>query len=616
MATVMVSRDRLLGLAAVVAASLACPAGASALTFPAYVPAEGSPYVLDAGTDASLATDDVDRDGDLDILAPSTGTDLTILRNDGHRRFTPIRIPFPIGGQSGPYDFADVNRDGRLDLVQGTYDGGEQYNVAAGDAPRAILSRPGGGYVSIRLPRLTGMYSYGTVFVDADADGDRDVVADTHEARLRVWPNDGDGGFGASALLPGSADLRAGAYVARGDVDGDGDEDVVSSAETGQLRIYRSGSAGLTGEAPFTLSDTANYDQLGRHLITDADLDGRADLLAVHDRSMLTASFGDGGTACPLGGDVLGPVPTLVTEHLDLDADGRPEYAFFNGVREGKPLQIAAPRGRTFEPLRDLPDSDGATSVIDPDLDADGRPDLVLAFVIDKRIAVRFAPGPPIAPGAGPPSRPECSDGIDQDRDGLVDGADPQCRAGRGVEGPADDPRLACSGRQLVLIDVVRTSGRRVALRGLADRGLAGRRVTLVADGRRIATARIAASGTFAATARAVRGGATRFQARLGSRRSLNLKLSRRTVAAQARRVGAQVQMTGRVSGERRGARVELLAARGCRAYTPIATAKLRADGRFTVRGTPPIDVDIAVFRARVTLRSGRTFSLPRTVRR
>ncbi len=44
---------------------------------------------------------------------------------------------------------------------------------------------------------------------------------------------------------------------------------------------------------------------------------------------------------------------------------------------------------------------------------------------------------PPCVPGAGA-SKPECADGVDNDGDGLVDAADPACKAGRSREG--DDP--------------------------------------------------------------------------------------------------------------------------------------------------------------------------------
>lgn len=220
-------------------------------------------------------------------------------------------------------------------------------------------------------------------------------------------------------------------------------------------------------------------------------------------------------------------------------------------------------------------------------------------------------PAPPTPAG-------QCANGIDDDHDGFVDGADPQCQAGRGVEAPADNPVLVCSRKQLVLEDVVRASHRRVRFLGVTERDFAGRTVSIVSGGRRVASVRVRADGTFSGSAAAPRSGAARFQARMGAIRSLSLKLARRMQTSSAALHGGTVVLAGRVTGRlpHRLPTVALLAQRnGCSKWTTVGHAKLHRNGTFRVTARRFTDVVAAVYRARVRIAHGHsTYTLPRAI--
>ncbi len=100
-----------------------------------FVFAEGSPVRL---TTAVWGIDlgDIDGDGDLDAaLGAAMGGDPVILLGDGRGGFVEARGAVTGSGQSPSYvTLADLDRDGRLDLVTGNY--------ASGDVS-VYLSRPG-----------------------------------------------------------------------------------------------------------------------------------------------------------------------------------------------------------------------------------------------------------------------------------------------------------------------------------------------------------------------------------------------------------------------------------------------------------------------------------------
>jgi streptogramin lyase len=221
------------------------------------------------------------------------------------------------------------------------------------------------------------------------------------------------------------------------------------------------------------------------------------------------------------------------------------------------------------------------------------------------------------APVALPPPPPAaaCSNGVDDDRDGFVDAAEPRCHADAdrrnagsyqpkgATESPVDDPVLVCSAGGMALVSVELTHlGRRIRLRGVAGRGQTGRRVGLYANGRRVTSAKVRPDGSFVATFKARRRAPAqvRYQARLGTRRSQSTTAQRRFADIGLLVSGASVRLTGRILG-RRPRSVELLGrAGGCGAFKSLATVRVRVGGRFTLTAAAFAEVDIATYYVRV----------------
>jgi streptogramin lyase len=188
---------------------------------------------------------------------------------------------------------------------------------------------------------------------------------------------------------------------------------------------------------------------------------------------------------------------------------------------------------------------------------------------------------------------------------------------------------LACAERRLVLVDVFRR-GNRVVLKGIADPALAGQRVSIVfrVTGRTVASAVVAPDGAFGATApvpaRAVRDtNVARYQARLGSERSLDLKLHRRMTVTSLTSANGQVTISGRIAAPlgRPVSTVTVQRRVTCTRDGAVAKVRPRPDGRFTVTIAAPPRTQVAVYRATARVPKNTrnpkrypTFTLPRTV--
>lgn len=188
---------------------------------------------------------------------------------------------------------------------------------------------------------------------------------------------------------------------------------------------------------------------------------------------------------------------------------------------------------------------------------------------------------------------------------------------------------LQCTKRRLVLVDVLeRRDG--VKLTGVADPRYIGRKVAIVfeATGRVVARAKVRRDGSFATRAGLPRRGLrasnrARYVARLGSQKSLNLKLRRRLVVRRMVSRNGRVTISGRVVRPLATPVAPILVRQrvSCRRMKVVKRFRPQPDGRFSVTLRAPRQGGSAVYRLTTRVRDsarGRklfeTFTLPRAV--
>jgi len=183
------------------------------------------------------AVGDVNGDGQLDIVATATATGplraqqlplshaLTLLLSDGRGGFRSSQLPLRTG-EPWFAVISDLNGDRKPDIVA-THHELNQLTVLIGDGR--------GGFVEARdSPFDFGHHAYHTVVADVNRDGKMDVIAAGGDALL-VMLGDGRGGF---APGPTAQTGRGTWRIAAADLNGDGKMDLASSnSESGTVSV-------------------------------------------------------------------------------------------------------------------------------------------------------------------------------------------------------------------------------------------------------------------------------------------------------------------------------------------------------------------------------------------
>ncbi|MCG8461941.1 MAG: CRTAC1 family protein [Holophagales bacterium] len=212
---------------------------------------------LDArGLAGGVVLDDLDRDGDLDLLVSSWGRRdplrLFLRRSDGS--FEERVEEAGLGGITGGLNLVqgDVDDDGQLDIFvpRGSWLG------PYGRHPNSLLRNRGDGTFE-DVTEVSGLLSFRptqtAAFADFDRDGDLDLFVGNEtwrEARhpCELFLNRGDGTFEEVAELAGLDNTGFVKGVAVGDMDGDGWPDLYLS-QLGQPNVlYRNLGVGGSGE--------------------------------------------------------------------------------------------------------------------------------------------------------------------------------------------------------------------------------------------------------------------------------------------------------------------------------------------------------------------------------
>ena len=184
---------------------------------------------------------DIDSDGDLDILTTSRNTNAVVVRlNNGAGSFS-TGPTIGVGAAPSDLALADIDRDGDLDLLV-TNASGASVSVRLNNGFGAFA-----GTTTLALP--AGSTPTGLGAGDVDADGDLDlVVAQGTGGQVITYLNNGFGTFtrqyAALELASTSFGPAVTLGVTLGDVDGDGDLDVVTAEDrTKRVVMGRDGIA-------------------------------------------------------------------------------------------------------------------------------------------------------------------------------------------------------------------------------------------------------------------------------------------------------------------------------------------------------------------------------------
>jgi len=262
--------------------SLACAPG---IKYVHWGPESGPP---DGGNYYAVATGDLNNDGHMDIVggsfSPNRGIRVWLGRGNGSW----IEVNSPSGlGDIRSLDIADFNEDGHADIVSTSW--GDLKGV------QVWLSDGNGGWVSrekSKFPKDNGSYE-GVITADFNHDGHSDIAAanSTHdtEGGVQVWFGDGKGRW-TIEYGPEIADVYK--DVASGDLDGDGNLDLVATAwgSHGSVRIWYGNGRGewYLGSGPETRGSYWGVE------IADFDRDGHLDIVVGSYREGVYVWYNDG----------------------------------------------------------------------------------------------------------------------------------------------------------------------------------------------------------------------------------------------------------------------------------------------------------------------------------
>lgn len=335
----------------------------------------------------SIATSDMDGDGDLDVIAGSLTTgEILWYENTFANGLTwtehQIEPPTIRRGATIIVDLVsiDLDADGDPDVVVADRDGGSLRwfeNESAGSTwtERSVAT-------SLNSPERIAIG-------DFDGDLNLDLAASTSTDGVIRWFENNGGSPPTFIARQVSVAVPGAMAVAAGDLDCDGDVDLASSSLTNSTVIWHENNGnGLS----WTDRSVGSLSQVREIQVADLDRNGSFDLICASEDGNTVHWFESDGTDPPgftnrTIGEELDGVRRLDVGDIERDGDLDVFVAATGDGQLAVLRNLNVHQNATFSEAITVDDAaDGARDVIHADLDKDGDRDLIAALFDDNQI--------------------------------------------------------------------------------------------------------------------------------------------------------------------------------------------------------------------------------------
>lgn len=241
------------------------------LGYSQFIQGERLPIDMDINSARITRSGDIDGDGDLDIVS-SSFLGMTWYENlDGLGTFSsPNIFSIPLGQVLGT-TVSDLDGDGDLDVTVTAFDLDEVYWFENLDGL--------GTFSALRLISNQFMGPIDIITADLDGDTDLDIAVTSDVDNILSWfeNTDGQGTFGPQQIV--TTVFANGRSVVAGDIDGDGDVDLVSASQNNTTIVWFENLDGLGGFNSGNIIENSS-DGFTEISIADLDNDGDLDVLS------------------------------------------------------------------------------------------------------------------------------------------------------------------------------------------------------------------------------------------------------------------------------------------------------------------------------------------------
>lgn len=280
---------------------------------------------------------DLDNDGDMDLLVGTASGNVYFLENTGvsggFPTFSLNATPIATTGQYCKPALDDIDNDGDLDLLVASSSKVTLFRNV-GDAQTFDFS-----FESDTMVDTTTVYGLSPAFTDMDGDGDNEMICGDSNGRLDLYEKQVDGSNVSYVLQNsryGGISVYQLATCSFGDLDNDGDDDLVVSDISGEMRRYVT-TMGAAPTHTLAAKPFAGFDMsfASSYTVADFNGDGALDMMVAVGKE-IAYLVNSGGT--PDSPEWTLENPALVTttyrnlslETWDYDLDGDLDIFFGN----------------------------------------------------------------------------------------------------------------------------------------------------------------------------------------------------------------------------------------------------------------------------------------------